>query len=241
MPPKRLFKQFYLLKKNLVPVIFFLVLLTALLFLNDFFRIKKIEIISENKNLTITGLDSLRNHNLILLDESKTGLEIIEKNSFIKTVKLIKKYPNKISIEIEIDKPVAILKVDQGFLYLSDTGKIIEKRKDNNTEFPVINYYQNFYYYQSQAGEVIDYQEIITTLGFLTTVTGLGLKVDTVDIAGVHMVAFNLKDKKIFFTLEKDPQVQEYQLATIIKQFKIEGREFSSLDLRFDKPVIKLK
>ena len=78
------------------------------------------------------------------------------------------------------------------------------------------------YYYQSQAGEFVDSREVLTTLKFLNIINELGLKVVSVDIAGVYMVAFNLKDNKIFFTLEKDPQDQEYQVSTIIKQFKIE-------------------
>lgn len=241
MPPKRLFRKYSLLKKILVLLIFFSILLTLLLFLNNFFAIKEIEVISEDKKINIIGLDLVYNNNLVLLNESKQAKALTEKNSFIQSIKLIKKFPNKITVEIKVDQPVAVLKADQGFLYLSETGKIIEKRKEKSFEIPEINYYQNIYYYQSQAGEFVDSREVLTTLKFLNIINELGLKVVSVDIAGVYMVAFNLKDNKIFFTLEKNPQDQEYQLSTIIKQFKIEGREFSSLDLRFEKPVVKLK
>ena len=54
------------------------------------------------------------------------------------------------------------------------------------------------------------------------------------------MVAFNLDKKKIIFSLEKNRTIQAYQLETLIKQFQIEGKEFVSLDLRFDKPIIKI-
>lgn len=241
MLPKRLFKQLSLLKKHTVLLIGFLIILSGLLFLNNYFKIKNIQIINPGKNLSLVGLDLLKNRNLILLDENKTATELVEKNPMIKSVKIRKRYPDKVEVEIKNDKPIAVLKTDRGFLYLSESGKIIEKKKEYNQSFPLINYYQNFYYYQYQAGEPVDFQEIITALYFLTAVTDLGLKVDSVDIAGVYMVAFNLKDKKIIFSLEKKIEDQKYQLATITKEFKIEGRDYVSLDLRFDKPVIKLR
>jgi len=133
-----------------------------------------------------------------------------------------------------------IIKADNGFFLLSQSGKIIIKTKENNSGLPIINYYQNLYYYQYQPGEIIDYQDILVCLSFLKKVEDLGLKVDTIDIAGVYMVAFNLDKKKIIFSLEKNRTIQAYQLETLIKQFQIEGKEFVSLDLRFDKPIIKI-
>ena len=37
---------------------------------------------------------------------------------------------------------------------------------------------------------------------------------------------------------KKEKELQDYQLEFIIRQFKIEGKEFKKIDLRFDKPVI---
>jgi len=219
----------------------FPIVLGSIFLLNCLFSIKKIAVSSDEKNIKLIGLESLKNLNLIFFDPKTAEIDIVQKNPSIKTVNITKKYPDKIIIDIEKDQPIAVLRADQGFFFLSAEGKIIFKKKDNDTRLPLINYYQNFYYYQYQAGEKIDYDEVLASVDFLKRTDSLGLKVDTVDISGVHMVAFNLGDKKILFSLEKDRRVQDFQLETIIKQFKIEGKEFFSLDLRFDKPVIKLK
>ena len=38
---------------------------------------------------------------------------------------------------------------------------------------------------------------------------------------------------------KKNLDKQEYELRTIVKQFLIQGKKFKSLDLRFNKPVVK--
>jgi len=207
---------------------------------NHFFLIKKIQIVSSDNNIKILGLDYFENKNILLFNSEKAGQELIGKNPLIKSVLIFKKLPDSLVIKAEKDTPIVIIKADNGFFLLSQSGKIIIKTKENNSGLPIINYYQNLYYYQYQPGEIIDYQDILVCLSFLKKVEDLGLKVDTIDIAGVYMVAFNLDKKKIIFSLEKNRTIQAYQLETLIKQFQIEGKEFVSLDLRFDKPIIKI-
>jgi len=53
------------------------------------------------------------------------------------------------------------------------------------------------------------------------------------------MLVFKLDNgKKIIFSVKKDREEQDYLLETIIRQFKIQGKEFQEIDLRFNKPVI---
>ena len=44
--------------------------------------------------------------------------------------------------------------------------------------------------------------------------------------------------KEIIFRNKKEKELQDYQLEFIIRQFKIEGKEFKKIDLRFDRPII---
>ena len=49
------------------------------------------------------------------------------------------------------------------------------------------------------------------------------------------MLVFNLEgDKKKGFSNNKEKEIQTYQLELIIRQFKIEGKEFKKIDLRFE-------
>ena len=69
----------------------------------------------------------------------------------------------------------------------------------------------------------------------------LELKINSIDISSLDMLGFNLDGKKLLFTTEKPVETQAYILEKVVGQFKIEGKDFKSLDLRFDKPVIVLK
>lgn len=44
--------------------------------------------------------------------------------------------------------------------------------------------------------------------------------------------------ESVIFSLEKDIDEQINSLQMILKRFKIEGRQFEKIDLRFEKPVI---
>jgi len=228
-------------KKKLAIILLILIIFLALFISANYFYVKEIIVVSDDLKTKIIGTSSLKNKNLLLLKETEIEKEIIQKNPNIFSVEITKIFPNKLRLKITKDKPVVVVKADQGYLYLSNKGKIISKKKDFDKKLPLINYYQKVYFANYQSGQNIDYREIISVLELLKKTENLGLVVDTVDIVGTYMVAFNLEGKKIIFSLEKKIEEQEYELETIVKQFRIEGKEFINLDLRFNKPVVKIK
>jgi hypothetical protein len=107
------------------------------------------------------------------------------------------------------------------------------------TSIPVINYYQKLNNDSFQTGDWIDYEDIKQTLFFIDKLNQINLKTLIIDISGQDMLVFNLNgDKKIIFSIKKAKELQDYQLELIIRQFKIEGKEYKTIDLRFNKPVI---
>ncbi len=221
---------------------FFFILLTAavfigLYFLNDGIKIKKIEVINSGSN--ILGLDELKKTSLIFLNEKETVDFILKKNPLIKDVKIEKKFPSTLILKLTYDRTLAVLVVNNGYFNLSEQGKIISKSRKMNDSLPKINFYQklNFQFYN--AGDSISFQDIKNGLFFMKSLNDLNLKVDNLDINGIDVLLFKLNDKKIIFSSVKDRELQIYQLEQIIKQFKIEGKSFKEIDLRFDKPVVR--
>ena len=49
------------------------------------------------------------------------------------------------------------------------------------------------------------------------------------------------KKQKLLFSAEKDRATQDYEMEAVLTQLKREGKEFTQLDLRFDKPIIVIK
>lgn len=221
-------------------VIIFLTLLSLVFFYYGYnkFQVKNVEILSDNHLIKTNIIGLVKNKNLILLSVDQLQTEILLHNPQIGEVIVHKIYPNKLSVQFKLDYPIAYLKANLGFFALNYKGKIIYKKKLLNDNLPIINYYQKFDYLAHNPSDVFSYSDIQAALYFLQKIQELGISVSGVDIVGLDMVRFNLKEKIVNFTSQKDKSRQEYEFITLYKQFKIEGRDFKSLDLRFDKPIV---
>ena len=207
-----------------------------LLFLN-FFQIDSLELVGSNKQ--IQGISSLYGKNIIFLSSSETVNDLLNQNPQLQQIKVQKILPNKLRIEFTLEKSWTYLKGDIGFFELSDQAKIIAKKKKTDEKLPIINYYQKLGYAVFNTGDTIEYQDVKIALHFLKITFDLGMQVDTIDINGNNMIAFGIDQKRVLFSVEKDVGKQKYELETIIKRFKIEGKQYKTLDLRFEKPVVK--
>jgi len=240
MQQKSLFKKFFSWVKIAVLIIILsAVIFVVLYFLNNLFLISQIEIIKPDiTHPPLRSLELIKHKNILFISENYIAKMLSDQNPFLQSVSVVKKLPNKLLINLEIYKPIAYLKVNSGIFALASDGKILYKNHEESPVSPIIQYYQLFDYSVFNPGDKLTYSDITISLQLLEKSSELGLTVDSVDINGLDMIAFNLKDKKILFTTEKDELQQAYELETIIRQFKIKGQEFKNLDLRFYKPVV---
>jgi cell division protein FtsQ len=233
-------------QKFLKPFKFFLVfLILCLIFylllyeIDSTFKIKKIEIEGEKKQ-SLYGVNDYQNKNLILISEKEVEKKIIENNSIIKKITVKKDWPSTLRLSIEYYQPIASLVVTNGYLKLSEDGRILSKTKNSEQDLPVINYYQKLNSQSLSVGDRLSFKDILTSLYFIDRLTDLNLQTQSLDIVGDNMILFNLKDQqKIIFSSDKEKELQEYELREIIIQFKVEGKEFQKIDLRFEKPVVE--
>jgi cell division septal protein FtsQ len=232
-------KSFRKSKYILLSVVVVSFLFGLLYFVDSYFTIKNIEVIGVKRIDDVKGIYAWNSKNILLFSEEELEKTISDRNPNVKSVTVIKKYPKTIQCVVEEYKPFASFLVNQGYFVLSSDGRILQKVKEKPGNLPLITYYQKLNYTTWQSGDRIEYQDLLTALYFLEQTSGLGLAVNTIDINGLNMIALQLQDQKILFTTEKDRDVQEYQLKTIIRQFRISGKNFTVLDLRFDKPVIQ--
>lgn len=229
------------LNKNRSFLFFFflcLVFLVTLFFLNNFFQVKNIQLISD-RNFSLINKDKLIKKNLFFINQDKITKEIIKENFFVKMATIRKVWPNSVKISVSFYEPCVSLIVSNGFFNLSCDGRILQKTSTDKTLLPVINYYQKLNNDSFQTGEWIDYKDIKQALFFVEKLKQLYITPLTIDIKGQDMLVFNLIDDKVMiFSNDKDKEVQDYQLELIIRQFKIEGKDFKKIDLRFNKPII---
>lgn len=230
-------KFFHKLKKLIVFIVIVFIIFFVLFFLDTFFKIKEIQIESDNKK--ILGIEKLIDKNIFLLNEDVVTKQILKENPLIKSIKINKQLPSKIILSVEFSFPQAQIITGDGFFYIDDRGKVIKKTKEKLLSLPLINFYQKIYYQNYQIGQIIDFNEIKIGLFLLKKTTDLGLKINRLDIGGDNMLVFYLDNKKIIFDSLKDKEIQAYQLEQIIKSFKIQGKDYQEIDLRFEKPVVR--
>ncbi|KKP73817.1 MAG: hypothetical protein UR68_C0002G0040 [Candidatus Roizmanbacteria bacterium GW2011_GWA2_35_19] len=117
--------------------------------------------------------------------------------------------------------------------------KLTVKKNYPSHQLPKINYYQKLNYFSFLPGDFIKYEDIKSGLFFLRFLKDSGLQVNDLDIADFDMLLFNVGDKKIIFTTLKNKEKQIIEAESILHQFKIEGKYWQSIDMRFDKPIVK--
>lgn len=239
LPNLWLRKSSFRFRRVTVTVISLLISFSFWYFIDSFFSVKTIVIEGLKKNEALVGLNDFASQSLIVLSEKKVEKDVKAKNPQVKTVSLQKIYPQTIKIRLNLYEPVAAVTANYGYFYLSEDGRILGKNREKNTNLPVINYYQKIDYYSYPVGDWIRYKDILIALNFLKNPFIEEAKVDSIDINGNNVILFNLNEKKIYFSTEKEVEIQNYEIEQIIRQFKVEGKEFKSLDLRFDKPIIK--
>jgi len=243
MRQKRWLKQFFLWLKK-ISLLFFLafLFLQGLFLLDNFFKVKVINVQVDSSMRTLLGIESLSNKRIFFIFEDEEERRLKEINPMIKEIKITKRYPQTLDLEVKNYSLIAFIKGSEGFLGLSEDGRIIFnfKNRPKDSSLPVINYYQLVNQTTYKVGDWIDFKDIKTTLILIEQLKSFNLMIDSIDIASEDMIVFNLKDdKKIIFTSKKDWQTQFFSIFLILKHLKIEGRQFKKIDVRFDKPILK--
>ncbi len=240
MQLKQFVKQ-YLKHRNsiaVIVVIAIVLIIAGFLFKNEF-SIQQIEIIGAPRSLLIQGLDDLKQTNLLLLSEADVQAKLLNLNPNLRQVNIIKNYPHSIIISVVLQTPSAALQTNSGYFIIDESAHLLQRVKIIKTlNYPIITYYQKLDYDSFAPGDVIDNKDILASLQFLRKAQELGLVVNAIDIKGFSMIALQVDTKSIYFSLEKDIKAQTFQFETVIKQFRIEGRDFGKLDFRFEKPIV---
>lgn len=234
MQQKKLFRRFLSL------ILFFLLLSAFIITLKycfEIFRIKKIVIIGPKKNFDLK-LQTLSKIPIFFINEKNEEKKFLNNNPYLKNIKIEKQLPSTLIIYPEYYQPEAQLKINQGYLLLSEDGRILEKTKVKYDNLLTINFYQKLNSQEVNIGDFITFKELKLSLQLIPIFKKLNIKINSIDIFGLNMIVFNLDNNQVFFSGEKDSKKTEYELTSILKKIKLEHQNFKKLDLRFNKPII---
>lgn len=130
-------------RHNYIQAVFFVLLLGLSIYIllqSPFFNVRKIEIVGRNE---ITQQELVQRSgislgaNIFKLD-LKVGEEKIKLLPEVKSVKLTRKFPSTIVIDVMERQAVAFLPVDNGFVEVDNEGKCIRQGKIEDKHVPII-------------------------------------------------------------------------------------------------------
>lgn len=218
----------------LVPV----VLVAALFGLMSLAKLKSVNITGSQSCLNQAELfekTQIANKNLLLLSKVELKEEISQKFPCTTEVKIEKKYPSTIVINISTATPVAQI-ADSPF-GVTGEGLVIGTQDPQN--LPKLFLPQEI---KIEQNKKIDDGNILLVLHLIEnlqksdfTPTQIRL-VDNVDI-----IIYSQAEAKALFTTTKDPAAQVDSLQSVLAKAKIDASKISQIDLRFNKPVITYK
>lgn len=232
-------------KSSIISKILLSLLLSVLLFLlfnyiDSTFRVKTIILNRSKSETSLFGMSALKDKSTLFTTKDSIVNSIKNKNPQVKQVVVKIIYPSTLKLDIEFNSDFINMETNNGYFILDNNGKILEKRRMIQNNLPILTYFQKIDYSSFQPGDIINYSDIKLSLYFVENVEELGMSVNTVDISSLYMIRLKMGEKTVLFSTEKEKEIQVYELNSILKRYQSEGGKYKTIDLRFDKPVLKI-
>lgn len=235
------------------------ILLFLFFFKSNFFVVKTISITGDELECAtqsqIKDQSGFLGRNFFTLDLIKSLKEIKNKYICIKKVNASRSFSGKVNIDISSRKPIAkVIKLQNGEasasalfenlatpsaqesqdLYLMDDEGILYSQKlDNLNLMNIFTYDSNISLGKKIKGE---YSE--NSLKIIEKVRSFGISINSTVLVDKYLMLY--ADPRIIFRLDSDIETQIASLQLILEKAKIDTSMVEFVDLRFDKPIIKI-
>ena len=219
-------------KAALIGVFILLVSYFLYLFVTRVFFIQTIEVVGQNIQVIVDNKKIPKN--LLFFPSDRIRSEILKDNPLLSDIRFEKIFPHTLKIRPVVRTPFArLLSGDR--MVLIDQGGVILTDGDQGLHLPLISLQLPPF----RVGETLTTPSLKYVLAFLTGTESYG---SPESIVGMDSSAFQVKMGKtdIFITQDKPVAETLTTLQMLIAGFRIKGTLPAVVDLRFDKPVVKL-
>lgn len=202
------------------------------LFLRTFFTVNAIEIIGSDS--IPHGVDELRGANIVFLKETDVAEEMRKRNLDIAAIVVEKKPLATIRLIITKRKPIAQIRINDAAYIVDDNG-VVFMSSNMTSNLPTI---EGIFSTVTVPG-TLDKLYAKTILGLLTSFAQEGKRIQMVTVVNKEEIRFY--DEEMFVTVAagQDPVLLSTSLQMLMRSFTIEGKHPASIDLRFDKPIVR--
>ena len=250
------FKPVAFIRKNLfVTIVILLIIVTNLV---GIWNIKKYEIYDiSGAEIPPNILNDISKYieensvgeNFFLLSPSELNNQLVSNISYIKNVDVKKSLPNKLEIFVEIYQPELLSVLNGGQCYvLSTEGIMLERVCEGETRDCCMGYIETnkLYLLTSSSVDISKLENgkekllVMESISKVTKVTkSLGYNIKSVTLSGDILELQTIDGKILRFSLGEDLDTQLERLVIVAGKIKSDKIKFKSLDVRFERPVIK--
>lgn len=194
------------------------------------FTITNIEVIGEGITIEVDAAKLPRN--LLLFPVGQVTADLMRDNALVGDVIIKKKYPNTLQITAVARKPFVIAGIQEERYFLDEQG-IVLKKYPIETGLPVVRIALT----QGEPGVKISDQAVLAAVNFLReTRTFISIReIIQYDTMSLRAQSTTMS---IVFAQSSDIQTAARTLQTVLAGFRIKGTLPTTVDLRFDKPVV---
>jgi len=222
-----------------------------LIFRSDIFIIKKMKITGDNgqfcqpvaqikEKLEVVG------SSIVFVDLKKLAKKITGDFPCIGEVKSRKIFPETLEFEIVTRKPVLqaiattsaqpVVATQSAVFIVDDQGFTFAKIQATVSALPLAFFPMAT---NLTVGQRLDSKEVRFAVEISKFFENAKLKLKILSFAAKEILAQTESDTIILFSTEKDLGQSLASLQSILQRAKIEGKNFSKIDLRFEKPVVE--
>lgn len=220
---------------KVLPVLVFVILSIATVFLSGLFKIKEVQLF-QNQNCVdqkVIAQDFLGKY-IFLINEDQVKKKFRDKYPCIDQVTLKKVLPNNIVVEISTQNP--IVKIEGANLYVTKSGFVTENSKFAN--LPTIFLPQNVW---AEKGKKLTDTNVVFALDLISILAKSDFSVANVRFLDQDIAVYNHAGTVALFLAKKSPVLQVDSLQQVLAQARIDAGKIAKIDLRFDKPIVALK
>ena len=197
---------------------------------NWLFSINTIEVIGDGIDVTVSKDKVARN--LLFFPTEKVRQQLLSTNPLLADVKLKRKLPHTLQIVTIARRPEAVLVSRGRRLLLDKEGIVIGEW------FPEVVYPRLVFDVDTPAtGRRIADPAVVTSLGLISEISSW-LIIDEITVLDSSSLQARSGKTNIFIPQQVSPSTTANTLQTLIAGFRIKGILPTTIDLRFDKPVI---
>jgi hypothetical protein len=225
-------------------IVFFILLACSMILILVFAAIyfTRIQTIIASPLVPKSSYAYVAGRSLIFLNTAYEQHVMLEHSPATQTISLKKIFPQTLVITATRAIPIAQLVNKPGYLNLSLGGKIIENTPKINENLIPISYFQHLRSFEIKPGTTITVLEIQKALEVVTNTPRLPLSLQKIMITQPGELVLSFDNSKLTVTLgtKKDIAKILFILHNIVKGLERKGIVPSSINLKFDKPLITI-